>query len=153
MGLTSSLNEAEDALKAAILTQQAIPGSALAGVAVQLGHPGSGLLAEHIWIEEEATVAQNWSLTGGSSASRQRREVFRLQVKVFTSLSGNDYPTIRTRASGLSEELESALRADDTLTGASWHAQVVAIRRESAATDEGRQMLMTLDVECTQYLF
>ncbi|MGH2692324.1 MAG: hypothetical protein ACRDHM_07440 [Actinomycetota bacterium] len=142
----TAVEAAEDALRTAIAGR-----AGLAGVQVDLGDPGSNVLPEHIWIAESAPdEEQEWETTG--VGSQQRRETFTIRVVVLVEQSGNDYQAIRDRARVLSAEIEEAVRANQTLAGAVFHAEVSADRRATGGTDEGRIVQREVLVRCMAFL-
>lgn len=152
MALTSRLAAAEDGLLSAIQTQAAVPGSALAGVALRLGDPGSGIRPEHVWIREEATAERLTDVTPQAVATGGDEERFELMVRIMTTRSGDDYDTLRDRATALAAEIETAVLNARTLGGAVEDAFVTRIERETGATEAGRAIVTTVVVEAVAWL-
>lgn len=151
MALTTSIDEAETALKAAIVARSVIPANALAGVKIDLGHPGSSLLNEHVWISGVADAEHGRETTG--IGAEQHYERYDLRVNVWRSGQVNDYATLRTRAHAMAAEVEEALRADHTLGGVVWDAIVSRVARDEGPWgDTGRAMNIELTVTCRQFL-
>jgi hypothetical protein len=146
MGLTSALNEAEDALKATVAARPN-----LAGIPIALGEPPR-IAREHLWIAEAAEATQRWDVTKQAGGTGQREERFELGVKVYVERLGETFKPTRDRASALAEEVEAAVVVDHTLGGAVWFAEVVGIGRESGVFDDNRAVLMTVRVRVTHYL-
>jgi hypothetical protein len=146
MGLTSQLNEAEDALKTTVAARPA-----LAGIPIALGEPPS-IKQEHIWTSEAAEATQRFDVTKQAAGTGQREEKFELGVKVYVERLGDAFQPARDRASALAEEVEAAVVNDHTLGGVVWFAEVVGIRRESGLFEDNRAILMTVRVMVTHYL-
>lgn len=149
--LTSHLADAEDGLLAAIQTQAATPSSAIAGVALRLGDPGSGARPEHLWIAEEASAEQTSDVSSASGGSG-REERFELTVNVLASRSGDDYVALRDRATALVAEVETAVAADRTLGGAVEDSEVIRLERQTGASEVGRAILTAVVVEARVWL-
>lgn len=156
MSVTSQLNEAEDALLAALVARAATPGSALAGLPITLGDPVSKMQREHVFIPDAAVdVAQEWDITRQSFAPAStgpRHETFSLEVVVFTSHAGDAFTPLRDRGSALSEEVEQAVLADQTLGGAVGEAHVAKIHRATGPYEDRRGMEITITVEADVWL-
>jgi hypothetical protein len=150
MALTSRLKVAEDALLAAIQTQAAGVGSPLAAVALQLGNPGLGRKAEHVWIGEEATAEQSWAYTQQPNLG-EKAEVVELHVFVTVQRGGGDYDDVRDRLQVLAAEVEKAVLADSTLGGAVFDSEVIRIDRAGGRHEKGWTMAAELAVRVTDY--
>lgn len=149
MPLTSQLAAAEDALLAALQAQAAEGGSPLAGVALQLGNPGSGRKVEHVWISEDATGEQSWDTTG--SGAQSKTEVITLTVFVFVQ-KGSTYSEFRDRLQALVGEVEQAILADFRLGGAVDDSEVVRVDRAGGRTETGYMVAAEVQVRCTRWL-
>lgn len=145
--LTSRLAAAEDGLLAAIADR-----AGLAGVPVRLGDPGSGVRPEHIWIAEEATARQVSDLSSQDTPLGGREENFELRVLIVATRSGDDYETLRDRATALCLEVEEAVRTTRKLGGAVEDSEVIQIERVSGATETGRAILTTVTVMARAWL-
>ncbi len=64
MSALSKLEDLEDGLLMVLQARAALVGSALAGVAVQLGDPGANVHTEHVWISEAAIAEWTPEVTG-----------------------------------------------------------------------------------------
>jgi len=150
MALTSRLKVAEDALLAAIQAQAAGGGSPPAGVALQLGSPGSGRKAEHVWIGEEATAEQSWAYTQQPNL-REKAEVVELHVFVAGLRGSGDYDDVRDRLQELAAEVEEAVLTDATLGGAVFDSEVIRTDRAGGRHEKGWTMGAELTVRVTDY--
>jgi hypothetical protein len=147
MSLTTRLGAAEDGLLAIM---QGRP--ELAGVAVQLGDPGSAPQPEHVWIVEEATAERVTDVTPQATATGGYDERFELMVRVLAIRSGNDYEALRNRALELVAGIELGVIADPKLNGAVEDSEVIRVERQSGATENGRGILTTVVVEGRAWL-
>lgn len=151
MPAITSLDEAEDAILAAIIARSIIPANALAGVRIQLGHPGSQLLDEHVWISGIADAEHHREETG--TGGEKHFEGYTFHVNTWKSAAPFDYALVRTRCHAMAAEIETALRADHTLGGTVWDAIVSRISRDEGPWgDTGRAMNITTDIYCRQFL-
>jgi len=150
MAITSRLAAAEIGLFHLLEARKAISGNPLAGVPLSYGWPGDLLASEHVWIGEEATSEQSWEITG--SGTQAKTETASLEVWVWVTTAGNDYPTSRDRALAMAGEIERALRDDVHLEGVAFDASVVRIRKRAAPAENARGLFLTVDVEFTAWL-
>jgi hypothetical protein len=147
MALTSRLAAAEDGLLAAIAGRPE-----LAGVALRLGDPGSGVRPEHIWLVEEALAERVTDVTPQATNAGGYDERFEIAVRVLATRSGDDYEALRNRAMELVAAIENAVLENRTLGGAVEDSEVVRLERESGATENGRGILTTVVVEGRAWL-
>jgi hypothetical protein len=152
MPLTSRLAAAEDALLAAIVAQAALPANPLAGVALRLGDPGSGVRPEHVWVAEDARAEQVSDLSSQEFPSGGREETFEMRVLVLVTRSGDDYEALRNRATALAAEVETAVADDRRLGGSVEDCEVVRIERAGGATEMGRGILTTIYIGARAWL-
>lgn len=147
----SAIEAAEGAIKAAIVTRQAGPGSAvLDGIPIEMGFPGADVGREEIWVAEEVDSTQVWETSG--AGNQQRRETFTVRVNVFVVESGNDFETLRDRVRDITAEIEAAIRADHTLGGAVWHAAVAGVERDSGAKKDARLVQRTVLIDVMAFV-
>lgn len=144
MALVSRIDGAESGLLAAL---QARPG--LEGVQVRLGNPGSGVQAEHIWIDETVQATWDPDVTGTAPSED---EVFELRVVILVGHPGDDYTTIRDRLMALADEVTEAVAQDRTLGGSVEDCYTVRFERDGGLTDNGRILLAQVSVRCRSAL-
>jgi hypothetical protein len=124
-------------------------------VALQLGNPGSGRKAEHVWIGEDATAQQSWAYTQQPTIG-EKAEVVELSVLVAVQRGGGDYDDVydddfRDRLQTLAAEVEEAVLADATLGGAVFDSEVTRIDRAGGRHEKGWTMVAELAVRVTDY--
>lgn len=146
----SAIKATEDALLAALLARPNLASLAEGG-APELGNPGANLMGEHVFIWEDVSSDHHWDLTAaGVNGTFRREEHFELRVTVSVKQSGDDWPTIRTRAHALGLEVETAALVDVSLGGIDYEVLITRIERGGFADDMGRlcQITYTFDVTC-----
>jgi len=150
MAATSRLAAAELGLFHLLEARAAIVGNPLEGVPLSYGWPGDELAAEHVWIGEEATSAQEWQITG--SGTQAKTEVATFEVWFWNLTPGNTYPMARDRILAMVGELEIALRDDWQLDGQVFDATLTRIRKAAAPAGDTRGLFVRADVEFTAWL-
>lgn len=151
MSVASRLGAAQDGLLAALQTQQAAPGSPLAGVQLTLGWP-LDQQAECCFVLDRGRSEQSWSSTGPSVAGHEDEERLELEVRVIVRLSAPEYRAARDRALAIAGEVPEALRADPTLGGAVADSWVASTELDSAVDGESRYVGVSVRVEARAYL-
>lgn len=139
-GFTIVAAAVQDALAEAIAAQLAATHEP---TPVCVGYPAGGLMAEHIWISGEFTVAMPRRISGG----RQRDEDGEIEVRISVVWSAADMAEPRDRALALAQIVENAVSVDPTLGGVAQEAHVASVVGAEAAPDEhSRQYGLALRV-------
>lgn len=159
MGLTSSLNEVEDAILALLLADTNLSALSKGAGKPRLGDPGAGIQAEHVFLVGEATTEQTDELTRPAGGSGLRRELVRIQIVVRVQRNGDDFVALRNRASVLVELVEGIIRANPFLpgstlpaAGAAWYCELVGMERAEGAGSKVRILDHVLHVQAVNYL-
>lgn len=143
--MTSSRTAAaEDALLAALQADATL--AAIAGPP-QLWEP-SDPKDEHVWIAEQLEETQDVHTTGNVPT---RQEDFVIRVRVWVVKTGNDYKAVRDRGVVLVAAIENVVRANFTLTGSVFFADISAIRRFSGPWDTRRGVIHEVSVRVRAY--
>lgn len=142
---TSGVAAFEDALLAALQADATL--GAIAGPP-QLFEP-SDPKDEHVWIAEEMDETQDVHTTGNVPT---RQEDFTSRVVVLVVKTGNDFKAVRDRGVVLVAAVENVIRANFTMTGTAFFADVVGIRRGSGTWDKRRGVLHDVSIRVRTYI-
>jgi hypothetical protein len=144
MSTTTRIAAAQDGLFALL---QARPG--LAGVQLVLGTPAD-LRPEAVWIAEESRSEQSFAATTGQAEDRE--EQIELTVHAVASRGDLELVPVRDRAIALAAEVEAAVRADRTLSGSVWDAEVTGLEISGGIDGDRRIVDVQVQVRARAWL-
>lgn len=121
------------------------------GWKVDLGFPqAANVQAKHIWV---AGDVDDHTQTYGLSSAQAKDESFPLRVHVVATAKAKTYDVPRDRVKAVTDDLEAAILADDTLGGVVMQAEVTSIHVDDAQPSEAeRQVMSTVTVTCRAWL-
>jgi hypothetical protein len=118
----------------------------LTGVQVSYGPPLPNPSREFIWCGK-ATGEQAWM-----TVAKTKSEEYELEIVILVLREGADMQAADERCFALFAELENALRADTTVSGAVADATVAGFELGEFATDSSREASLTVQVACKAWI-
>lgn len=150
MVITSRIPAAMDALEAMLIARNILDSQGNR-VPIDVGWPNDGPQREHIWVSGGVRDWEQEQEVTGDMATADREEKFTLEVVILV-VQRDTYKAARDRVFLIYGEVEQALRAGFTLSGAAFEAEISKTELSEGVRNEDRHVGLSVDVAVTSYL-